>query len=56
MCITVQWINELGRHMRELGKNVHVVSWLGLGAGGGGGHWLFVVVVVVVLFICCCTA
>ena len=44
----VQWITELGRQLRELGRNVHVVGWLGLGGWGwvgGGGHWLF-------LFVC----
>ena len=30
-CITVEWITELGRQLRELGRNVHVVGWLGLG-------------------------
>ena len=50
--ITVKWITELGRHMRELGKNVHVVSWLGLGGGGGGGGGaLFVVCLFVCLFV-----
>ena len=43
-CIpTVKWITELGRQ-RELGRDVHVVGWLGLGGGGGGatGCFLFV--------------
>ena len=61
-CITVKWITELGRQLRELGRNVHVVGWLGLGGrgvwvcvcgGGGGGHWLFLLVC---LFVWCCTA
>ena len=36
-CITVKWITELGRQLRDLGRNVHVVGWLGLGGGGWGG-------------------
>ena len=44
-CITVKWITELSRQLRELCRNVHVVGWLGMGGGGGGGHWLF-------LFVC----
>ena len=53
-CITVKWITELGRQLRELGRNIFVVGWLGLGGwwGGGGGqgglHWLFFVCLFVV--------
>ena len=36
---------ELGRQMRELGRNVHVVGWLGLGGWGVGGTGCF-------LFVC----
>ena len=50
-CIpTVKWITELGRQ-RELGRDVHVVGWLGLGGGeegGGTGCVLFVCLFVVV--------
>ena len=54
-CIpTVKWITELGRQS-ELGRDVHVVGWLGLGAGGGGGA-LFCLVLFLCLFVCCCTA
>ena len=42
-CIpTVKWITEFGRQ-RKLGRDVHVLGWLGLGGGGGGEHWLFFV-------------
>ena len=42
--------------MRELGKNVHVVGWLGLGAGGvgGGGTGFFCVCVCVCVLFCFC--
>ena len=45
-CITVKWITELGRQLRELGRNVHVVGWLG-GGGGGGVTGCFVCLFVV---------
>ena len=44
--VTVKWITELGRQLRELGRNVHLVGWLGLGAGSGGWGTL------AVLFVC----
>ena len=48
-CIpTVKWITELGRQS-ELGRDVHVVGWLELGAEGGGGALFFVFVS---LFVC----
>ena len=41
MIPTVKWITEFGRQ-RKLGRDVHVVGWLGLGGGGGGGGALVV--------------
>ena len=57
-CITVKWITELGRQLRELGRNVHVVGWLGLGGwwGGGGGTGCFLFCFLFVCLFVCCTA
>ena len=48
-CITVKWITELGLQLLELGRNVHVVGWLGLGGWGGGGAGGFFVFVCLLL-------
>ena len=42
----MKWITELGRQLRELDRDIHLVGWLGLGAGER--HWLFFVCLFVV--------